>query len=233
MKTFDAAGDDNFFRRLRINKDGQPVKVVIFGGTGQTGRLLVERAVFAGHEVTVFARDPARASARRESVRLVLGDVLDAASLPPAVVGQEAVLVALGTATRGSPPVLPQGLRHILDTMEAHGVRRIIVLSAAGALHEPAGSVVGSLGLKVARSLLPGVYREHRAMLEVLRTSDLDWIAVRPVILTNGPWTGRYRAVVEGIPRRGYRISRADVADFMLRQLTSDQFVRKMPAIAA
>jgi len=55
---------------------------------------------------------------------------------------------------------------------------------------------------------------------------------VRPVILTNGPWTGRYRVVIEGIPRGSYRISRADVADFMIRQLTSDEFVRKMPAIA-
>ena len=81
-------------------------------------------------------------------------------------------------------------------------------------------------------ALIPGVYREHRAMLEELRKRDLDWIAVRPVLLTNGPRTGRYRVVSEGIPRGGYRISRADVADFMIRQLTSDEFVRKMPAIA-
>ena len=116
--------------------------------------------------------------------------------------------------------------------MAKHGVRRIVVLSAAGALHEPTGSIVGSLGLILARAFLPGVYREHRAMLEELRKRNLDWIAVRPVILTNGPGTGRYRVVAEGIPRGGYRVSRADVADFMIRQLTSDEFVRKMPAIA-
>src|SRR5438445_6288037 len=84
----------------------------------------------------------------------------------------------------------------------------------------------------VARAFLPGVYREHRAMLEELRTRNLDWIAVRPVILTNGPWTGRYRVVTDGIPRGGYRISRADVAEFMIRQLTSDECLRKMPGIA-
>src|SRR5438876_850053 len=140
---------------------------------------------------------------------------------------------AQGTAARrGSPQVLPHGIRHILDAMERHGVRRIVVLSAAGALHERVGSIVGSLGLILARAFLPGVYREHRAMLEELRTRNLDWIAVRPVILTNGPWTGRYRVAAEGIPRGGYRVSRADVADFMIRQLTSDEFVRKMPAIS-
>jgi putative NADH-flavin reductase len=209
------------------------MKVVIFGATGQTGRLLVERGVASGHVVTAFARDPARLNVPRGSVRVVQGDVLDSAAVDRAVAGQEAVLVALGTATRGSPPILPQGIRHILDAMERHGARRIVVLSAAGALHDRAGSIVGSLGLMVARALLPGVYREHRAMLEELRTRNLDWIAVRPVILTNGPWTGRYRVVTDGIPRGGYRVSRADVADFMIRQLTSDEFVRKMPAIAS
>ena len=209
------------------------MKVVIFGATGQTGRLLTERTVANGHTVTAFVRDPARLTIPSESMSVVRGDVLDAASVDRAVAGQQAVLVALGTATRrGSPQVLPQGNRHILDAMETQGVRRIVVLSAAGALHERAGSVVGSLGLIVARAFLPGVYREHGAMLAELRTRNLDWIAVRPVILTNGPWTGRYRVVIEGIPRGSYRISRADVADFMIRQLTSDEFVRKMPAIA-
>lgn len=167
------------------------------------------------------------------TVRVLQGDVLDGASVDRAVVGQEAVLSALGTATRGSPPVLPQGIRHILDAMEKHGVRRIVVLSAAGALRETAGSFGGRVGLALARGVLRGVYAEHRAMLEELRTRTLDWIAVRPVLLTNGPWTGRYRIVAEGIPRGGYRVTRTDVADFMMRQLTSDEFVRKMPAIAS
>ena len=209
------------------------LKVVIIGATGQTGRLLAERAVAHGHAVTVFARDPGSLSAPGGSVRVVRGDVLDAASVDHAVADQEAVLVALGTAARRrSPQVLPHGIRHILDAMERHGVRRIVVLSAAGALRERAGSFIGTIGLAVARMFLAGVYREHRAMLEDLRTRNLDWIAVRPVILTNGPWTGRYRVVTEGIPRGGYRVSRSDVADFMIRQLTGDEFVRKMPAIA-
>lgn len=209
------------------------MNVVIFGATGQTGRLLTARAIAAGHVVTVFVRDPARLNAPGDSVRIIQGDVLDPAAVDRAVAGQQAVLVALGTATRrGSPQVLPQGIRRILDAMERHGVRRVVVLTAAGALHEPAGSLLGSLGLMLARAYLPRVYAEHRPMLEELRKRDLDWMAVRPVILTNGPYTGRYRVVVEGIPRGGYRISRADVADFMIRQLTSDEFVRKMPAIA-
>lgn len=217
-----------------MNKVGAgPTNIVIFGATGQTGRLLTERAITAGHMVTAFARDPARMTTAYKPLRIVQGDVLDATSVDPAVAGQDAVLSALGTGTRKSPEVLPQGIRHILDAMEEHGVRRVVVLSAAGALHERAESLGVRLGLRMARAGLPGVYREHSAMLEELRLRQLDWIAVRPVVLTNGPWTGRYRVAEEGIPRGGYRVSRADVADFMIRQVTSDEFVRKMPAIAS
>lgn len=215
-----------------MSPSAEIMRVVIFGATGRTGRLLTERALSDRHEVTAFVREPSRLNARSGSVQVIRGDVLDAAAVDRAVAGQEAVLVALGTASRGSPPVLPHGIRHILDSMAKHDVRRIVVLSAAGALREPARSFGASLGLRLARALIPKVYAEHRAMLEELRTRDLDWIAVRPVILTNRPLTGRYRVAVEGVPRGGYFVSRADVADFMTRQMTSDEFVGKMPAIA-
>ncbi|HYV09018.1 MAG TPA: NAD(P)H-binding protein, partial [Thermoplasmata archaeon] len=125
---------------------------MVFGATGQTGRLLVERAVSAGHATTAFARVPARMGTAVGSVRVVQGDVLNAAAVGHAVAGQDAILSALGTAARGSPPVLPDGIRHILDAMEGHGVRRIVALSAAGALHEPAGSALGGFGLALARA---------------------------------------------------------------------------------
>src|ERR1700704_1255292 len=114
--------------------------VVIFGATGLTGRLLTEQAFANGHVVTAFVRDPSRLKTPDGSVRVLQGDVLDAASVDRAVADQNAVFVALGTATRrGVPEVLLQGIRHILDAMESHGVGRIIVLSAAGALRERAG----------------------------------------------------------------------------------------------
>src|SRR5947199_10526975 len=97
------------------------------------------------------------------SVRVSQGNVLDSAAVDRAVAGQEAVLVALGTAARRGSQVLPQGIRHILDAMERHGVRRIVVLSAAGALREPAGSFIGSVGLAVAPVVFPGLFRGHRA----------------------------------------------------------------------
>ena len=208
------------------------VNVVVFGATGDTGRWITDRAVQAGHDVTALVRDPGRMRVVHNRVKIVRGDVLDAASVDGAVAGKDAVLSALGSTARNPAPVLSTGVRHILDAMERHHVRRIVALSAAGALGESAGFLFGNLGLRIFRMWLPEVYREHRKMLVELQPRDVDWTAVRAVLLTNATPKGRYRVAVEGIPRWGFRISRADVAEFMVRQLTRDEFVRKMPAIA-
>ncbi len=207
------------------------MRVIIFGASGATGRLLVERAASAGHEVTAFVRDPAGTNLNAAGLKTVQGDVLDAASVDRAIAGHEAVLSALGNDSRKPPPVLSLGIVHILDAMERHGARRVVVLSAAGAMRERAGFFGGTAGLRLARLAMSGLYEEHRKMLEELRRRDLDWIGVRAVILTNRAPRSRYRVVLEGIPRWGALISRADVAEFMVRQLTSDQYLRTMPAI--
>ena len=208
------------------------MNVVVFGATGETGRLLTEQALRAGHTVTAFVRDPARMPIVHERLRVVRGDVLDSSSVDRVIPGQDAVLSALGSTARDPAPVLSDGVRRILDAMERSRVRRIVALSAAGALGESAGFAIGNAGLRIFRMWLPGVYQGHRKMLEEFRRRDLEWIAVRAVLLTNGAANGRYRIALEGIPRWGFRISRADVADFMIRQLTTDEFVRKMPATA-
>ena len=207
------------------------MNVIVFGATGDTGRWITRRAVQEGHDVTAFVRDPGRMRVVHGRVKVARGDVLDAAAVDGAVAGQDAVLSALGSTARNPAPVLSTGVRHILDAMERHRVRRIVALSAAGALGESAGFLFGNMGLRTFRMWLPGVYREHRAMLEGFQRSDVDWTAVRAVLLTNGPPKGRYRVAVDGIPRWGFRISRPDVADFMVRQLAIDEYVRKMPAI--
>lgn len=208
------------------------MKIGLFGSTGRTGRLLAKQALLEGHDVTAFARNPATIEVVPAHLRVVRGNVLDPDSVDNAVAGQDAVLSALGSSRWWPQPVLSQGMRNILDAMEGHGVRRIVVLSIAGALREPAGFLMGNMGMGFARLVLPAVYEEHRKMLEELRRRDLDWIAVRAVLLNNRPKKGRYRVAVEGIPRWGFRISRADVADFMIKQLASDEYVRKVPAIA-
>ena len=137
------------------------VKVVVFGATGETGRLLAEGTVRAGHTVTAFVRDPTRMPIVDERLRVVRGDVLDPPSVDRVIPGHDAVLSALGSTARNPAPVLSDGVRHILDAMERSRVGRIVVLSAAGALGESAGFAIGNAGLRIFRIWLPQIGRAH------------------------------------------------------------------------
>lgn len=218
------------------------MKLAIFGATGATGRRLVERAVAEGHEVTAFVRNPSRARGRHERLSVVVGDARDAARVEEAVAGREAVISVLGGGP--SNPLHPHrpgeaggissvGTRHIVAAMEKHGVRRFVCQSAWGA--GESGDLLDAPGWVFMKLLVPPFLRDEYAdknlMEEITRASGLDWVIVRPMLLTNGPWTGDYRAGEDLKPGRRPFVSRADVAEFLLRQTREDLFLRRAVAI--
>src|SRR5215211_1077919 len=213
------------------------MKLVIFGPTGGTGRRLVERAIAEGHEVSAFVRNPSRMRARHRRLRVVVGDVFDAGKV------REAVISVLGSRQPSNPlhPHRPgdphgpvsAGSANIISAMKEHGLRRFVCQTAWGVGESKQDQ--GFAGAFFMKVLVPPLLRDEYAEKEVqeklLRESDLEWIIVRPMILTNGPWTNEYRVGLDLKPGRRPYISRADVADFLMRQLTDDTFVRKTPAI--
>jgi putative NADH-flavin reductase len=208
------------------------MRLLVIGPTGGTGREIVEQALERGHEVTALARDPAKVEQRHERLKVVKGDVMDPASLESAVRGQDAVLSALGHKRWYPNRILSEGTRNIIRAMEKHGVRRLIVETALGV-----GGSAGRLGLYYTLFLIPFIlpfyFWDKRRQEEVIRTSSLDWVIVRPGALTNGPRRGGYRHGSSiGSRLRTVRISRSDVADFMLDQLTDDTYVRAAPGVS-
>jgi len=208
------------------------MRLLIVGATGGTGRELVRQALERGHEVTALARRPERLAVRHERLTIRRGDVLDPASLDAAVRGQEAVLSALGHKRWLYPTrILSNGTRHLVHAMESHGVRRLICETALGI-----GDAWWRMGLYytlfVRPFILPFYFHDKVRQERVVRASALDWILVRPGALTNGPRRGRPRSG----PRVGHwlwtlRIARADVAAFMLDQLTDDRYLRQSPGV--
>lgn len=197
------------------------LKIIIFGATGGLGRCMVEQAYALGHQVTAFVRSRA-ALEPYEDLKEVRGDVLDAASVSRALAGQEAVLCVLG----GAKGVRVEGTRNILAAMQQHGVRRLIAVSSWGVGDSRRG-ILANLAWLFLREALA----EHQAQEAIIRQSGLDWTILRPTRLTDGPLTGKYRVgnISVGMSPQ---ISRADMADFALKQLTDPTYLHQAPTIS-
>ncbi|MFE9454227.1 NAD(P)-dependent oxidoreductase [Streptomyces sp. NPDC006739] len=193
------------------------MNLTVFGATGGIGQEVVRQALTAGHRVTAVVRDPARFELTGAGLEVFRADLTDPEAVRPAVVGRDAVLSGLGARSRKSAGVAARLTRTVLRAMEAEGVRRVLVVSAAPVGPEPEGDGFLDRGVRgIVSALLKDVYADLREMEDELARSGTDWTSVRPPRLQDKPLTGSYRVVVGGFPRRGRFIARADVAHAML-----------------
>jgi len=220
------------------------MKLTIFAASGGIGRHLVGQALAAGHDVTAVARNPASLPAEVRAVRADLAAAQPAA-LATAVGGADAVLSALGPRSKADYGIASTGTRAIVGAMEAAGVRRLVVVSAApvGTIasprrprpprHDPGdGFVMRHLLSPLITVALRDVYVDLALMEDILAGSGLDWTAVRPPRLTNRAGTGAYRTAYGRNLRRGLTVSRADVAHLMLTVLGQPETIGHAIGIA-
>jgi putative NADH-flavin reductase len=209
------------------------MKLTVFAATGGIGRQLLGQALEAGHDVTAVVRDPRSLPAVVRAVR-----VADLA-------GADAVLSGLGPRARSEAGVASRGTRAIVGAMAATGVRRVVVVSAApvatvaspGRPHPPRhdpgdGLLTRHLVMPLLVAALRDVYDDLALMEDVLRDSGLDWTVVRPPRLTDGPPTGAYRTAPGRNLRRGFLVSRADVAHLMLGALERPETIGQAIGVA-
>ncbi|MBF6437412.1 NAD(P)-dependent oxidoreductase [Nocardia cyriacigeorgica] len=206
------------------------MRIAIFGATGTLGRHVLERALRQGHEVTALTRDASRVSTTHDNLRVLEGDVLDPAAVEGAVAGQDAVLISLGNGRKGV--VRAEGTRTVIEAMRRNGVKRLICQSTLGV-----GDSRPNLNF-LWKYILFGLvlrpaYNDHVRQEEYVRASDLDWTIVRPSAFTDGPATGTYRQGFAGDEAGlSLKISRADIADFMLDQLTDRTYLHRAVGIS-
>lgn len=207
------------------------MKIVVFGATGKTGKLLVQQALSQGHEVTVYVREPAKLEPASGRLRVVVGQISDAAKISEAVLGQDAVLSALGPVRGGSKTIMEDAARNIATAMQKAGVRRFITLTGAGVAQPGDQPKAFNKFMSFLLSVLAkDVVLDSAKHVQAVRASGLDWTVVRVPMLTDGPHTGQYRVGKVGV-NDGPRISRADVADFMLKQLQDRSYLGQAPVI--
>jgi putative NADH-flavin reductase len=201
--------------------------IALFGATGGTGRQVLAHALAQGHNVSALVRDPSKLT-ERTGLTLVTGDVLDQAATTRCIQGTEAVICVLGS--HGSrDPVEAAGTRTIMESMRQAGVRRLIAVTSLG-VGDSREQINWAFRLIMDLTLKP-IMTAKEEQERLIKDSGLDWTIIRPGGLTDGPRTGAYRY---GRDRsiKGGRISRADVADFVLRQLTDTTFVHQTPAVS-
>lgn len=189
-------------------------KVVLFGSTGNTGRAVLDYAIKQGYEVTVLVRDASRLPETPQPHRVVVGDVLKKEDVDKVVLGQDGVVVVLGTRNELSPTTaLSDGLKNILQSMSEHGVKRVSVCISSFLFWERA---------KVPAQFIP-LTEDHERMFQALKACDREWVAIFPPHIADEPARGNYKMVNDAPVGRA--ISKFDLAEILVKALTMDEHV--------
>jgi len=209
------------------------MRLIVFGSTGGTGLQLIKQALNKGYEVTAFTRNADKIKQSHKGLRILTGDVLDSKAVNSAVQGHDAVLCSLGMKNVMDKSMLrARGTKNIIHAMDAAGIKRLVCQSALGT-----GDSDKALPFIYRYFLVPVVmrslYKDHNLQESHLKESSIDWTIVRPAILTDGAQTGIYQHGFSAENRTvKVKISRADVADFMLKQVTDNHYLYKTPSLS-
>ena len=208
------------------------MKLVVFGASRGAGLEVVKQALKAEHAVIAFVRSPSNLQIQHPNLTVFQGDALDADAVEKAIAGQEAVVSTLGATRPPVPHMMETSARNIVAGMKKHGVHRIVSTTGAG-VRQPEDKpkfidhFIGILLNLLARE----VVMDSVANVKVIQASELDWTVIRFPRLMDGEHTGTYRV--------GYvdkdsssQLSRADGADFVLKELVEKKWVRKLPLVS-
>lgn len=210
------------------------MNMVIFGANSPTGRILTKQALAAGHTVIAATRRPEAFPLQDTRLQVVRADVFDLASVEQAVAGQEAIFSILGVPYSRKPITLySQGIANIIQAMNHHGARRLVCVSSGGT-NPHADPREGFIFGKIIKPIVgKTTYADMFRMEMLVMESDRDWTIVRPARLFDTPTvTTHYQVTQAYMVPGGRKTSRADLADFMLQQLTTNEYVQKAVAIA-
>jgi len=205
------------------------MKVLVIGAAGKTGRAVVEQAVAAGHQVTAFVHtaDGYKAS----DVRVIEGDAADSTQMDAAVLGQDAVLDTIGGKTPYKATTLESSAAvTIITSMQRNDVRRLVVTSMLGVGDSEANTPIYDRLL--VSTFLRGADKDKAAMESAVESSGLDWVILRPAILSDDPAKGDVQVFGIDTDEKAHKITRADLASFMIAQLSSDEYLHQAVTIA-
>ncbi len=205
-------------------------RIAIFGATGGTGKALVDQAL-GRYRVTAFARSPDKLAVSNEELRVVRGDALRYEDVLTGVRGQDVVLCCLGAPSSDTSRLRTLGTTNIVRAMEASGVRRFICQTSLGYLDTEA-MLPWHMKYLVVPFVLKRAFEDHELQEAVIDKSELAWTIARPGNLTNGKLTENYKHGFGSEEKSKLKVSRADVAHFMLNQIEEERYLYRKVAVS-
>ena len=215
--------------------EGSMALVLVVGASRGIGLETIKRALAEGHSVRALARSAATIPLQDEKLQKMAGDALDRTTVAAALSGVDAVIQTLGApfgpeAVLQGTTLFSRGTRVLVDAMVGARIKRLIAVTGLGA-----GDSRGHGGFLYDTIVFPLVlkrlYDDKDVQEQIIKRSRLEWTIVRPGLLTNGPPTGAYQALLDAQDWRAGSISRADVADFLVKQVTDRTYVGRTPLL--
>lgn len=203
------------------------MKLAIFGATGRVGSEILKRALEDGHQVKALQRSPKLD--KHPNLEAVFGNVREGKDVERTIAGTDAVFSALGT---DKTTTLTDALPFIIESMERHGIKRIITIGTAGILNSRLEE--GKLRYQGGDSNRKMTFaaEEHEKAYRLMEQSDLEWTIVCPTYLPDGEAKGGYRVEKDFLPEGGKEISTGDTGEFAYQQLEDSTYVRSRVGIA-
>ncbi|OAB47450.1 epimerase [Paenibacillus antarcticus] len=196
------------------------MKIIIFGATGGVGQYLVKQALEQDFEVTAFVRTPSKLQINHEQLHIIQGDCFNKDEVTQAIAGHDAVVSCLGSSQGMKKSTeLEEMTKIIVDGMMEHKINRIIYTASAG-IHKEIPGITG----KLVMTMLKNALLDHKCAVDYIVANELIYTIARPMGLTNKALTGNYRESSTGVPEKSRTISRADVADFIVRALRDTKY---------
>jgi putative NADH-flavin reductase len=207
-------------------------KIALFGASGKTGGHFLKLAIEQGYAVKALVRSPEKIALQSPLLQVIKGDVLNEQDVHKTIQDTE-VVVSLFGHVKGSPEWLQtNGTKNIVQAMKKQGIRKIISLSGGGLPYpEDKPKVPDHLIRLIMKVFVPRILNDAIAHAQVLKESNLDWVIIRGPRLTDGEKKGHYRVGWVGV-NASTQIARADLADFILKQVEDTSFIKKMPFVS-
>ncbi|WP_223067211.1 NAD(P)-dependent oxidoreductase [Paenibacillus caui] len=209
----------------------EKMKIAIIGGTGKVGSYIVKQALAEGYPVRMLVRNPEKVTVSDDRLEVVKGDAKDSKAVSAALEGCGAVINSFGQPNREPFPIYSQVTQQILLLMKEAGIQRYIGVTG-GSLNAPGDrkSIGNRIGAAIFPLLYPAMMKDKRKELDILRNCNADWTLVRLPFVADGPATGKIKVNETDMP--GMKMRSADIAAFILKQISDAQFIRKYPFIS-